>query len=91
MTPPNEATKAVAATYLDIVRRRHPGVEWEIVWDGMEEEATDGLAQEGQHVAVTAWVPRGMASELKQRATEGDRTMSSELRRAIRVYLDSSS
>lgn len=38
-------------------------------------------------VTVATWVPVGMAEELGRRASDGERSVSAEVRRALKVYL----
>lgn len=55
--------------------------------------ATDTTSREARmsentdHVQISARVPADLAEELERAATEADRTLSAELRRALRQYL----
>ena len=40
-----------------------------------------------ERVAVASWVPLSVATELRTRAAEGDRTVSAEIRRALSRHL----
>jgi predicted DNA-binding protein len=45
------------------------------------------MEDERSHVQISARIPAEMASALEQSAEQADRTVSAELRRAIRQYL----
>jgi hypothetical protein len=38
--------------------------------------------------AISAWVPTSLALELQARAAQADRTLSAELRRAVKAHLE---
>jgi len=41
-----------------------------------------------QRTAITAWVPKSIATELQARAAAADRSISAEIRRAVKAHLD---
>lgn len=44
--------------------------------------------QPERRVTVASWVPVSLAQELEARAVQGERSISAELRRAVKAYLD---